>query len=129
MKFSLKYFAFRSAILILRSLCYVFVMFCLTTNLPDIHYNQCFEERTDHALSDPRVYQFYLYGLKITNKISFVETGLKCRIYLVCKKKYCTGLEVCKSVRVVEDREGLRHIVMTSSVVPRQPSNLVRRLN
>ena len=52
-----------------------FVMSCFITKLREVHHNQCFEDVLVMFLSDPRVYQFYLYGLKITNKISFVETG------------------------------------------------------
>ena len=38
-------------------------------------------------LSDPWVYQFCLIQAKITNKISYVETGKKCgKLYLLCKK-------------------------------------------
>ena len=63
-KFTLRYFAFTSAILIETSLCDVFVLSCLTTKLRDVQYNRGLKTVLFTFLSDPRVSQFYLYGLK-----------------------------------------------------------------
>ena len=48
-----------------------FVTSCLTTKIRDVHYNHCFEERAGHDGST----NYVLYRLKVTSKISFVETG------------------------------------------------------